>query len=139
MTGMGPGVRCDFLRRSLGNDPPSLFTPLRSQVDHMIRALYDVQMVFYDHDGVSILNQVITAQKEAEANVIRRREETAAARSQANTARLLAENPQLARMREFEALAEVLKGTKASFVLGAADLRDQVTRLLGDPSDASDA
>ncbi|MGE3354252.1 MAG: slipin family protein, partial [Planctomycetota bacterium] len=36
----------------------------------------------------TILNQVIEAQKQAEANLIRRREETAAARSQANTARL---------------------------------------------------
>ena len=41
----------------------------------------------------SILNQVIEAEKQAEANLIKRREETAAARSQANTARLLAENP----------------------------------------------
>ncbi|MFB3105608.1 MAG: slipin family protein, partial [Pseudomonadales bacterium] len=51
-----------------------------------------------------ILNQVIEAQKQAEANLIRRREETAAARSQANTAKLLAENPALARMKELEAL-----------------------------------
>jgi regulator of protease activity HflC (stomatin/prohibitin superfamily) len=40
-----------------------------------------------------ILNQVIQAEKQAQADLIRRREETAAARSQANTARLLAENP----------------------------------------------
>jgi regulator of protease activity HflC (stomatin/prohibitin superfamily) len=44
----------------------------------------------------AILNQVIQAQKEAEANLIKRREETAAARSQATTARVLAENPTLA-------------------------------------------
>jgi hypothetical protein len=37
-------------------------------------------------DMKAILNQVITAQKQAEANLIKRREETAAARSQANTA-----------------------------------------------------
>ena len=77
-----------------------------------------------------ILNQVIEAQKQAEANLIRRREETAAARSQANTAKLLAENPALARMKELEALQEILSGTKATFILGQGDLIEQVGRLV---------
>lgn len=77
-----------------------------------------------------ILNQVITAQKEAEANLVRRREETAAARSQANTARLLAENPVLARVRELEALEKILSGAKATFVLGQGDLAGQIRALV---------
>jgi regulator of protease activity HflC (stomatin/prohibitin superfamily) len=64
------------------------------------------------------LNQVIEAEKAAQANLIKRREETAAARSQANTAKLLAENPQLARMKEMELLQDVLAGAKLTFVLG---------------------
>ena len=75
-----------------------------------------------------ILNQVITAQKQAEANLIRRREETAAARSQANTARLLAENPVLQRMKELESLQEMLAGAKTTFVFGEGDM---LTRLRG--------
>ena len=59
----------------------------------------------------TLLNQVIAAQKEAEANLIKRREETAAARSQANTAKLLAENPHLPRLKELELLKDVLAGT----------------------------
>ncbi len=78
-----------------------------------------------------ILNEVILAQKQAEANLIRRREETAAARSQANTAKLLAENPALTRMKELEALQEILKGTKSTFVLGQGDVVDQVRSLIG--------
>ena len=54
-----------------------------------------------------ILNRVIEAQKEAEANVILRREETAAVRSMANTAKVLAENPVLLRLKEFEAYKEL--------------------------------
>ncbi|MCP3915896.1 MAG: slipin family protein [bacterium] len=77
----------------------------------------------------TILNRVIEAQKEAEANLIRRREETAAARSQANTARLLAENPVLARLKELEALQAILAGTKATFVFGRGDLVHQVAEL----------
>lgn len=81
-------------------------------------------------DMKQLLNQVIAAQKEAEANLIRRREETAAARSQANTAKLLAENPQLARLKELEMLKDVLAGTSATFVFGEGDLSTQVRSLV---------
>ncbi len=77
-----------------------------------------------------LLNQVISATKEAEANLIRRREETAAARSQANTAKLLAESPQLARLKELELLKEVLAGTSATLVFGVGDLAAQVRSLV---------
>ena len=79
-----------------------------------------------------ILNQVITAEKEAQANLIRRREETAAARSQANTAKLLAENPVLARMKELEALQTILSGAKTTFVFGSGDLSAQIRQLIKD-------
>jgi regulator of protease activity HflC (stomatin/prohibitin superfamily) len=42
-----------------------------------------------------ILNQVVTAEKQAPANLIRRREETAAKRSLLNTAKLMEGNPLL--------------------------------------------
>ncbi len=77
-----------------------------------------------------LLNQVIAATKEAEANLIKRREETAAARSQANTAKLLAENPQLQRLKELELLKDVLAGAKTSFVFGAGDIAEQVRALV---------
>ena len=54
-----------------------------------------------------ILNRVVAAEKEAEANVIRRREETNATRSLLNTARIMAENPTMLRLKELEALAEI--------------------------------
>ncbi len=55
----------------------------------------------------TLLNRVIEAQKEAEANVIARREETAAARSMAQTAKILADNPMLVRLKELEAYKEL--------------------------------
>lgn len=76
-----------------------------------------------------ILNQVIQAEKAAQANLIKRREETAAARSQANTARLLADNPVLARMKELELMQEMLAGAKVSFILGDGDIAGQLRRL----------
>lgn len=79
----------------------------------------------------AILNQVIAAEKQAQANLIKRREETAAARSQANTARLLAENPLLARIKELELLQEILAGTKTTFVFGSGEIAGQVRSLIG--------
>ncbi len=55
----------------------------------------------------ALLNRVIEAQKEAEANVILRREETAATRSLAQTAKVLADNPLLVRLKELEAYNEL--------------------------------
>jgi regulator of protease activity HflC (stomatin/prohibitin superfamily) len=55
----------------------------------------------------TILNQVVEAEKVAQANLIRRREETAATRSLLNTARLMEENPTLMRLKELESLERI--------------------------------
>ncbi|MEM0987735.1 MAG: slipin family protein [Pseudomonadota bacterium] len=55
----------------------------------------------------ALLNQVVEAMKEAEANVIRRREETQATRALLNTAKVMEENPVMLRLKELEALTEL--------------------------------
>jgi hypothetical protein len=55
----------------------------------------------------TILAQVVEAGKSAEANVIRRREETAATRSLLNTAKVMEDNPVALRMKELETLERV--------------------------------
>jgi len=54
-----------------------------------------------------ILNQVVAAQKTAEANLIKRREETQATRSLHNTAKVMEGNPVLMRLKELEVLEKV--------------------------------
>lgn len=54
-----------------------------------------------------LMNKVVEAQKAAEANVIMRREETAATRSLAQTAQLLEEHPLLVRLKELEAYKDL--------------------------------
>ena len=66
-----------------------------------------VRDVILPGDMRALMNRVTEAKKAAEANLITRREETAAARSQANTARLLADNPALMRLRELETLERI--------------------------------
>jgi hypothetical protein len=77
-----------------------------------------------------LLNKVIEAQKAAEANLIVRREETAAMRSQANTARLLENNPTLMRLRELEVLERVAGGSELKVVLGEKGLAERLVNLL---------
>jgi regulator of protease activity HflC (stomatin/prohibitin superfamily) len=55
----------------------------------------------------TLLNKVIEAEKEAAANVILRREETAATRSLANTAKVMAEQPIILRLKELESMKEI--------------------------------
>lgn len=77
-----------------------------------------------------LMNRVTEAKKAAEANLIARREETAAMRSQANTAKLLAENPTLMRLRELEVLEKVASGGKMNIMLSDKGLTDKVVNLL---------
>ena len=77
-----------------------------------------------------LMNKVTEAKKAAEANLISRREETAAMRSQANTAKLLAESPTLMRLRELEVLEKIAVAGKLNIVLGEKGLADRVLNLL---------
>jgi len=77
-----------------------------------------------------LLNQVTEARKVAEANLITRREETAAMRSQVNTAKLLESNPTLMRLRELETLTKIAESSKMQVILGENGLMDRVVNLL---------
>lgn len=82
-----------------------------------------------------LMNKVTEARKAAEANLISRREETAAIRSQANTAKLLSDNPVLMRLRELEVLEKIATAGKLNIVLGEKapgekGLADKVIGLL---------
>jgi regulator of protease activity HflC (stomatin/prohibitin superfamily) len=66
-----------------------------------------VKDVVLPGDMKAILNRVIEAEKQAAANVILRREEAAATRNMANTAKVIADNPVLLRLKELETLKEI--------------------------------
>jgi len=81
-------------------------------------------------DMKELMNRVTEARKAAEANLIVRREETAAMRSQANTAKLLQENPTLMRLRELELVEKVAATGKVSIMLGEKGLSERLVNLL---------
>jgi regulator of protease activity HflC (stomatin/prohibitin superfamily) len=80
-----------------------------------------------------ILNKVVTAEKEAEANVIRRREETNATRSLLNTAKVMAENPVMLRLKELEALESIAgKVDRLTVHNGTGGLMNDLVKLRDD-------
>ena len=80
-----------------------------------------VKDIILPGDMKDILNQVVQAQKTAEANLIRRREETAATRSLHNTAKMIEGNPVLLRLKELEALEKVAERIGNLTVYGGLD------------------
>jgi regulator of protease activity HflC (stomatin/prohibitin superfamily) len=69
----------------------------------------------------TIMNQVVEAEKKAQANVIKRREETAATRSLLNTAKLIQDNPTLMRLKELETIEKVVENVKELKIYGGLD------------------
>jgi regulator of protease activity HflC (stomatin/prohibitin superfamily) len=89
-----------------------------------------IRDVILPGDMKDLMNKVTEAKKAAEANLIARREETAAVRSQANTAKLLADNPALMRLRELEVLEKIATAGEMKIVLGEKGLAERVVNLL---------
>lgn len=87
-----------------------------------------VKDIILPGDMKTILNQVVEAEKAAQANVIKRREETAATRSLLNTAKLMDDNPTLLRLKELEVLEKVTEKVDRLTVFGGLDgvLKDTV-------------
>ncbi|MEM9410793.1 MAG: slipin family protein [Planctomycetota bacterium] len=89
-----------------------------------------IRDVILPGDMKDLMNRVTEAKKAAEANLIARREETAAMRSQANTAKLLADNPTLMRLRELEILEKIAASGNLNIVMSDKGLADRVVNLL---------
>jgi regulator of protease activity HflC (stomatin/prohibitin superfamily) len=69
----------------------------------------------------AILSKVVEAEKAAEANVVRRREETSATRSMLNTAKVMENNPVALRMKELEVLERIAEKIDRIQVNGSLD------------------
>lgn len=87
-----------------------------------------VKDIILPGDMKAILAKVVEAEKAAQANVIRRREETAATRSLLNTAKVMEDNPTALRLKELETLEKVTEKIDKISVFGGLDgvLKDLV-------------
>jgi regulator of protease activity HflC (stomatin/prohibitin superfamily) len=105
---------------------------LRRRADELGLAVISagVRDLILPGDMKELMNKVTEARKASEANLVTRREETAACRSQVNTAKLLADNPVLMRLRELEALEKIASAGHLNVILGEKGLAERVVNLL---------
>ena len=89
-----------------------------------------VRDVILPGDMKDLMNKVTEAKKAAEASLITRREETAAIRMQANTAKILETNPTLMKLKELEVLEKVANKANLTVLLGDEGLANKVVKLL---------
>ncbi|WP_226571382.1 slipin family protein [Mangrovibacter yixingensis] len=80
-----------------------------------------VKDIILPGDMKAILTRLVEAEKSAQANVIRRREETAATRSLLNTAKVMENNPVALRLKEMETLEKVAERIDKISVFGGLD------------------
>lgn len=79
----------------------------------------------------AIMNNVLAAEKRAQANVITRREEVASTRSLLNTAKLMDENATLRRLKELEYIERICENVGEITVDARSSLLTQLTGILG--------
>ncbi|MGB0522059.1 MAG: slipin family protein [Flammeovirgaceae bacterium] len=78
-----------------------------------------------------IMNQVLVAQKKAQANTITRREETASTRSLLNTAKLMEENEMLFKLKEMEYVEKIADKINSISLSGGTQVVDQLRAIFG--------
>ena len=77
----------------------------------------------------AIMNQVLVAQKQAQANTIARREETASTRSLLNTAKLMEENEMLFKLKEMEYVEKIAEKIGEITVSGNGGIVQQLKEI----------
>lgn len=88
-----------------------------------------VKDVILPGDIREILNKVVSAEKQAQANLIRRREEVAATRSLLNTAKMMESSPALMKLKEMESIEKISEKIQSVNVFGGiADILGKVAK-----------
>jgi regulator of protease activity HflC (stomatin/prohibitin superfamily) len=80
-------------------------------------------------DVKDIMNQVLIAEKRAQANVITRREETASTRSLLNTAKLLEDNAMLYKLKEMEYVEKIAEKINSISLAGGSQIVEQLREI----------
>ncbi|SHI85159.1 slipin family protein [Flavobacterium terrae] len=80
-------------------------------------------------DMKEIMNQVLVAEKKAQANTIMRREETASMRSMLNTAKLMEENEMLWKLKEMEYVEKIADRIGEITISGSGNIIGQLKEI----------
>jgi regulator of protease activity HflC (stomatin/prohibitin superfamily) len=90
---------------------------------------FGIRDIVLPGDIRDIMNQVLVAEKKAQANVIMRREETASTRSLLNTAKLMEENTMLWKLKEMEYVEKIAEKISTISVNGNGALMEQLKQI----------
>jgi regulator of protease activity HflC (stomatin/prohibitin superfamily) len=90
---------------------------------------FGIRDIILPGDVKEIMNQVLVAEKKAQANIIMRREETASTRSLLNTAKLMEDNPMLFKLKEMEYVEKIAEKINSISVSGNGVLIDQLRQI----------
>lgn len=77
----------------------------------------------------TIMNQVLIAEKQAQANLITRREETASTRSLLNTAKLMEQNEMLFKLKEMEYVEKIAEKINSISISGSGQVVEQLKAI----------
>jgi hypothetical protein len=88
-----------------------------------------IRDVILPGDMKEIMNQVLVAEKKAQANSIMRREETAATRSLLNTAKLMEENEMLWKLKEMEYVEKIADKIGEITISGSGNIIGQLKEI----------
>jgi regulator of protease activity HflC (stomatin/prohibitin superfamily) len=91
---------------------------------------FGIRDIILPGDVKEIMNQVLVAEKKAQANIIMRREETASTRSLLNTAKLMEDNQMLFRLKEMEYVEKIADKISNITVGSNGVLIDQLKQIL---------
>ncbi|WP_295117505.1 slipin family protein [uncultured Chitinophaga sp.] len=91
---------------------------------------FGIRDVILTGDMRDIMNQVLMAEKKAQANTIMRREETASTRSLLNTAKLMEDNPMLFKLKEMEYVEKIAEKIGTLSVNGDGGIVDGLRKIL---------
>ena len=90
---------------------------------------FGIRDIILPGDVKEIMNQVLIAEKKAQANTIMRREETASTRSLLNTARLMEDNLMLWKLKEMEYVEKIADKINNISVSGNSVLIEQLKQI----------
>ena len=90
---------------------------------------FGIRDIILPGDVKEIMNKVLVAEKNAQANSIMRREETASTRSLLNTARLMEDNQVLWKLKEMEYVEKIAEKISNINVTGNGVLLDQLKQI----------
>lgn len=125
------GLTLDELLNRKGELAPFVLNATSAKAAQLGVELHNggVRDIILPGDMRDIMNQVLMAEKKAQANIIMRREETASTRSLLNTAKLMEDNEMLWKLKEMEYVEKIADKISTISVSNDGSMVDQLKQL----------